>query len=179
MHRVDSLICTPQKWQSSLALDHSRLGLENKSGRIFLRSTSLLYKILPTNLGACKLTFYTIQTSHLRWNSTMRHCFYHTGRPRTKSSISQYKLHSFNIHKLLKKISQITYTAIRFSLLYCELWWVFEWTLTELRSNIIKNLLFNGLLTRGILSTPEAMFTERLKTFGTAIKITGETTNNQ
>ena len=37
MHRVDSLICTPKKWQSSLALnlDHSRLGLENKSGRIF------------------------------------------------------------------------------------------------------------------------------------------------
>ena len=43
----------------------------------FLRSTSLLYKILPTNLGARKPNFYTIDTSHLRWNSTMRHCFYH------------------------------------------------------------------------------------------------------
>ena len=32
----------------------------------FLRSTSLLYKILPTNLGACKPTFYTLYTSHLR-----------------------------------------------------------------------------------------------------------------
>ena len=32
----------------------------------FLRSTSLLYKILPTNLGACKPTFYIIYTSHLR-----------------------------------------------------------------------------------------------------------------
>ena len=66
-----------------MALDHSRLGLENKflenkSGRNFLRSTSLLYKILPTNLGACKPTFYTFYTSHLRWNSNMRHCFYHT-----------------------------------------------------------------------------------------------------
>ena len=35
---------------------HSRLGLENKflenkSGRIVLRSTGLLYKFLPTNLG--------------------------------------------------------------------------------------------------------------------------------
>ena len=54
-----------------MALDHSRLRLENKfleskSGRIFLRSTSLLYKILPTNLGACKPTFYIIYTSHLR-----------------------------------------------------------------------------------------------------------------
>ena len=44
----------------------------------FLRSRSLLYKILPTNLGACKPTFYVIYTSHLRWNSTMKHCFYHT-----------------------------------------------------------------------------------------------------
>ena len=67
-----------------MALDHSRLGLENKflenkSGRIFLRSTSLLYKICGlTNLGACKITYYTFYTSHLRWNSTMRRCFYHT-----------------------------------------------------------------------------------------------------
>ena len=66
-----------------MALDHSRLRLENKfleskSGRIFLRSTSLLYKILPTSLGTCKPTFYTFYTSHLRWNSTMRRCFYHT-----------------------------------------------------------------------------------------------------
>ena len=66
-----------------MALDHSRLGLENKflenkSGRIFLRSTGLLYKFLPTNLRVCKPTFYTFYTSHLRWNSTMRRCFYHT-----------------------------------------------------------------------------------------------------
>ena len=36
------------------------------SGLIFLRSTSLLNKILPTNLGACKPTFHTFYTSHLR-----------------------------------------------------------------------------------------------------------------
>ena len=60
------------------ALDHSRLGLENKSGRIFLRSTSLLYKILPTSLGTCNPAFSTFYTSRLRWNSTMRRCFYHT-----------------------------------------------------------------------------------------------------
>ena len=85
LHRVDNLICTPPKNSNHLrshlralmALDHSRLGLENKSGLIFLRSTSLLNKILPTNLGASKPTFYTFYTSHLRWNSTMRCCFYH------------------------------------------------------------------------------------------------------
>ena len=54
-----------------MAPDHSRLGLENKflenkAGRTFLRSTRLLDKIFPTNLGACKPTFYTFYTLHLR-----------------------------------------------------------------------------------------------------------------
>ena len=62
-----------------MALDHRRLIRPGKKIRPnFLRSTSLLYKILPTSLGTCKPTFYTFYTSHLRWNSTMRHCFYHT-----------------------------------------------------------------------------------------------------
>ena len=52
-----------------MALNHRRLIRPGKkSGRFFLRSKSLLYKILPTNLSACKPTFYTIYTSHLRWN---------------------------------------------------------------------------------------------------------------
>ena len=50
--------------------DHSRLGLEskfleNKSRQIFLRSTGLLYKFLPTNLGVFKPTFYNFYTWHL------------------------------------------------------------------------------------------------------------------
>ena len=78
-----ALYVHPKNSIAMMALDHSRLRLENKflenkSGRIFLRSTSLLYKILPTSLGTCKPTFYTFYTSHLRWNSTMRRCFYHT-----------------------------------------------------------------------------------------------------
>ena len=57
-------------------LDHSRFGLGNKfSGKQIrpnlLRSTSLLYKILPTNLGVCKSNFYTFYTSHLSWNSAI------------------------------------------------------------------------------------------------------------
>ena len=61
-------------------VDHSRSGLENKflenkSGRIFLRSAGLLYKFLQTNLGVCKPTIYTFCTSHLRWNSTIYHTY--------------------------------------------------------------------------------------------------------
>lgn len=46
-----------------MALDHSRLGLENeflenKSGRIFAFD-----KILPTTLAACKPTIHTFYTS--------------------------------------------------------------------------------------------------------------------
>ena len=51
-----------------MALDHRKLIRPGKK-KIrpnFLRSTSLLYKILPTNLGACKRTFHTIYTSQLR-----------------------------------------------------------------------------------------------------------------
>ena len=62
-----------------MALDHRRLIRPGKKNQAeFFAFDKLLYKILPTNLGACKPTFYTIYTSHLRWNSTMRHCFYHT-----------------------------------------------------------------------------------------------------
>ena len=74
-----------------MAVDHRRFIIRSgkKIRPIFLRSTSWLYKILPTNLGACKPTFYIIYTSHLRWNSTMRHCFYHTDLGQQNAS-SQY-----------------------------------------------------------------------------------------
>ena len=79
VHRVDSLICTPTNsnhlwshWRTTMALHHSRLGLENKSGRIFLRLRSLFYKILPSNLGVF------IPFRHHIWGETIL-CFYHTG----------------------------------------------------------------------------------------------------
>ena len=87
--------------RAKMALDHSRLGLENKfsenkSGPIFCvrQVYNLFYKILLTSLGTCKPTFYTF-LHHLRWNSTMRHCFYHTDLG--KITILQYKLYSFKI----------------------------------------------------------------------------------
>ena len=138
LHRVESLICTPKTdndlrshLKAIMALDHRRLiRPEKKIRTIVLRSTSLLCVILPTNLGTCKPTLYTIYTSHLRWNSTMRHCFYHTdlGQNAVFHNLTlEYKLHSFNIQddrsmhallaKRLKKISKTTYTASRFPLL--------------------------------------------------------------
>ena len=64
-----------------VALDHSRLSvenkfLENKSGRIFC--VRQVYKFLPINLGACKPIYYFFYTPHLRRKSTMRRSFYHT-----------------------------------------------------------------------------------------------------
>ena len=72
-----------------MALDHSRLGLENKSSRIFLRSTSLHYKILLTNLGACEPTFlyFLYITSEVKQYYEALFLWY---RPRTECSISQF-----------------------------------------------------------------------------------------
>ena len=63
-----------------MAFDHLWLFRPGKKIRpnFFAFNNFTLHKILPTNLAACKQTFYTIYTSHLRWNSAMRHCFYHT-----------------------------------------------------------------------------------------------------
>ena len=105
--------------------DHSRLGLENKflenkSRRIFLRSTGLLYKFLPKNLGVFKPTFYNFSTSHLRWNSTIYHTdlgqnavFHNFSRQIT---LSQYSGRSI-VKRNHSKISKITHMASRFSFL--------------------------------------------------------------
>ena len=104
--------------------DHSTLGLENKSRRIFLRLTGLLYKFLPTNLGVVKPTFYNFYTSHLRWNSTIYHTdlgqnavFHNFSR---QIALSQYSGRSI-VKRNRSKISKITHMARRFSFLWWEL----------------------------------------------------------
>ena len=94
LHRVDSLICTPQNSnhlrshsRAIIALDHSRLGLENKSGRIIC-DRQVLYKILPTNLGECiNQPFILFITSEVKQNYE---ALYLTYKPLTGCSISQF-----------------------------------------------------------------------------------------
>ena len=106
-----------------MVLDYNRLGLENKflkskSGRIFCRLTSLLYKILLTNLGTCKPTFLlfihhiggeTVSTIHSTvsppiWCIKSRKGWFaravfikQTSDRMQYFTILKYKLHSFNI----------------------------------------------------------------------------------
>ena len=54
----------------------------------FLRSTSLLYKFLPTNLGVCKLTCYTLNITSEE--KEYYEALFLSYRPRTKCSISQF-----------------------------------------------------------------------------------------
>ena len=85
----------------------------------FLLSTSLLYKILPTNLGVCKpicLYFLCIISEEKQ--------YYLSYRPRKKCSISQFSetncrqsvfRKSWAFSESVQKMSKMTYTASRFS----------------------------------------------------------------
>ena len=113
-----------------MALDHSRLGLENKflenkSGRNFLAFDSLLYKILPTNLGVCKPTFYTSLYITSEVKQYYELFIIQTSDRMRHFTIFQDKLHLVNIQddqswafsETVQKISKITHTASRFSFL--------------------------------------------------------------
>ena len=85
--------------------DHSRLGLENKflenkSRRIFLRSTGLLYKFLPTNLGVFKPAF--IIFIHHIWGETVLFIIQTSDRMQY-FTIFQDKLPSVNIQDINRK----------------------------------------------------------------------------
>ena len=113
-----------------------------------MRSTGLLYKFLPTNLGVCKPTFYTFYTSHLTWNSTI----YHTDLGQNavfhfffKANCTQSIFRTINRGLLAKPFKKFPKSPIRpacshfYSASY-QCGPVFEWSLIELRFNIITNL---------------------------------------
>ena len=155
LHRVDSLICAPKNRnhlrshsRAIIALDHSRLGLESKSGRIFCFRQVYFTKSCQQICGCVNQPFRPF--IHLIWGETVLWgvvFIIQTSDRNQDFTIFQDKLHSVNIQddqswafsETVQKISKITYTASRFSLLTSGR--VCEWTLIELRFNIITNLL--------------------------------------
>ena len=143
-------------------------------------------------MGTCKPTFYNFCTSHLRWNSTMRPFFnYHTDLRQnavfhncTHSIFRTAKpsKHAWAFSETVQKISKITYTASRFSLLTSAKFAV-NITRVTLQQNkeFVFIFLFHWFITmcnlkkafdtRSILSTPASDVYERLKTNGKPIKI--------
>ena len=126
-----------------MALDHSRLGLENKSGRIFCVRQVFFTKSCEQIWGRENQPF--ILFIHLRWNSTIRRFFYHTNLGRNavfhnfeiQTALIQYlgqSRHAWAFSETAKKFQNNLYGQPVAS---C---WVFEWTLIELRFNIVKNL---------------------------------------
>ena len=159
LHRVNSLICTRTKncnhlrshWRDIMALDYSRLGLENKflenkSGRIFC----VRQVYLPTNLGACKPTFYTFILIHHIWGETVLWgavFIIQTSDRMLYFTILQNKFHSLSIQDdgstrglLARSLKKFSKSPIRPA--GSHFWQQpNEWTIIELPLNIIKNLL--------------------------------------
>ena len=140
-----------------MALDHSRLGLENESGQFFAIGKFTLQNLANESGGMqTSLLYFLYITSEVKQYYEVLFLSYSTLDRMQYFTILRDKLHLFNIqddrstHGLLvkpftKKISKITYYGQ--PLLFfdehqicsasCQ---VFEWTLTELCFKIIKNL---------------------------------------
>ena len=120
LHRVDNLTCTPKNRNhlrshsgTIMALDHSRLGLENKSGRIFCFRQVYFTKSCQQIWGCVNQPFILF-IRHI-WGETVLFIIQTTDRMQY-FTIFQDKLHLVNI-QTVQQISKITYTASRLSLL--------------------------------------------------------------
>ena len=118
-----------------MALDQSRLGLENKflenkSGRFFcVRQVYVIKSCQPIWSRGTILLYFLYIPSELK-QYTMRRSFYHTGLRQNaitvfhnfarQIALIQYSgrsKHAWAFSETVEKISKITYTASRFSLL--------------------------------------------------------------
>ena len=99
-----------------MALDHSRLDLENKSGRTFCVRQVCFTKSCQQIWGACKPTLYTLYTLY---NSERMQYF--TINCAIQTVLIQYSgrsQYAWDFSETVKKrISKISYTASQFSLL--------------------------------------------------------------
>ena len=164
-----------------MALAHNRLGLENKSARIFC--VRQVYKILPTSLGTFKPTFYTFYTSHLRWNPVF---IIQTSDRTQYFTILQYNLHSRKIQDnrstraltgtVKKKFPKSpTYTAIQFSLLTSPKVECLNqhWKSYRLQHDeeFIVYFLFNGFISASFWVLLQAMFMSDWKQSAQRLKL--------
>ena len=140
----------PRHLREKMVLDHSRLGLENKSARIFCVRQVYFTK-------SCQQIWVRVNQSFILFtHGTSKVKEYYDAlflsyRPQTKCSISQFfrpncthsifepSKHAWAFSETVQKISKITHTASRFSLL-TKLAPNLQCTLKELRFNIIKTL---------------------------------------
>ena len=150
LHRVDSPICPPKKQQSS-SITLWLLIIVDKAWKTnqaeFFSFDMFTLQNLAKNLGACKPTFHTFYTSHLRWNSTMRRCFYQTDLRQNAvfHNFSRNCTHSiFNIEArvgfLAKPFKKFPKSPIRPASSHFWQAQNLQWTLKELRFNIRRNL---------------------------------------
>ena len=148
LHRVDSLICTPKysnhlrsHSRAIMALNHSRLRLENKSGPIFCFRQVYFTK-------SCQQIWGSVNQSvmlfiHHIWGETVL-CIIQTLDRMQYFTIFQDKLHSVNIQddqswafsETVQKISKIT-----LRLAGSHFWPApnLKWRLIELRFNMTRN----------------------------------------
>ena len=123
-----ALYVHPKNSIAMMALDHSRLRLENKSGRIFcvrqVYFSESCHQVWKRVSQPFILFIHHIWIETVPWGAVF---IIQTSDRMQYFTILQYTLHSFNIQddrstrglleKPLKKISKIIYTAGRFSLL--------------------------------------------------------------
>ena len=182
-----------------MALDHSRLGLENKflenkSGRIFCVRQVYFTKSCQQVWGRVNQPF--ILFIHHIWGETVLFIIQTSDRMQY-FTIFQDKLHSVNIQddqswafsETVQKISKITYTASRFSLLTSA-----KFAVNINRVTLHHNkeftfiFLFNGFITMCIISW-RVWYAQHFEysckrcswtteTNSTEIKIARETTSN-
>ena len=98
LHRFDSLTCTPKYSIAIMVHDHSTLGLENKSGRIFCVRQIYFTKSCQQVWGRVTQPF--ILFIHHIWGETVPWdavFIIQTSDRMQYFTILQYKLHSLNI----------------------------------------------------------------------------------
>ena len=132
-----------------MALDHSRLGVENKSGRIFSVRQVYFTNSCQQIWVRANQPFILFYTSRLRRKSTMRRCFYHTDLVQNavfhnfsgQIAFIQYSDHRSTRGPLAKPFKKFPKSPIRPA--GSNFWQALnlQRNLKELRFKMIKNLL--------------------------------------